>query len=141
VPLPAPEAGLVISFNYLWRREHELGRENARYPRPCAIVVAVRRASDDALITTVVPMTTKRPRGENSAIEVPLGVRRNLGLSDASCWIILDEANEFVWPGYDLEPNSKGEIVYGLLPRRLYERIRVGLLETLRARRLKLTRR
>ncbi len=39
--IPDPEIGLVIHFNYLWKREHEIGRENARYARPCASAAQV----------------------------------------------------------------------------------------------------
>ncbi len=39
-------------------------------------------------------------------------------------------------PGFDLEPNTDGQVAYGFIPPKLYEQIRRGLLEAVRARRL-----
>ena len=44
--IPDPEPGLVVHFNYLWSSEFDRGREEARYPRPCAIVLSYRRTAD-----------------------------------------------------------------------------------------------
>lgn len=135
--LPTPEAGLVISFNYLWRRESEQGLENGRYPRPCAIVVATRLEPEGPLVVTVVPITTKSPVEGQAAVEIPPAVKRHLGLDpDLRSWAIVDEVNEFAWPGFDLEPNPAGALDYGFIPPRLYERIKAGLLEAVRRRRL-----
>ena len=135
--LPEPEPGLVISFNYLWRRERDQGLEHGRYPRPCAIVVAVRPDPDGPRIVTVVPITTKPPLADQPAVEIPAAIKRHLGLdADIPSWAIVDELNEFAWPGFDLEPSASGEIAYGFIPPKLYERIRLGLVEALRARRL-----
>ncbi|HEY5410496.1 MAG TPA: hypothetical protein VIJ94_07200 [Caulobacteraceae bacterium] len=135
--LPAPEPGLVISFNYLWRRESEEGREHGRYPRPCAIVIALRTEADGPLIVTVVPITTKEPVAGQAAVAIPLAVKRHLGLDvDRPSWAIVDEVNEFAWPGFDLEPNADGQVAYGFIPPRLYDQVRTKLLETVRARRL-----
>jgi hypothetical protein len=40
--LSKPVAGQVISYSYLWYREHLEGRDEGRKIRPCAIVAAVR---------------------------------------------------------------------------------------------------
>ena len=131
--IPDPEVGLVIHFNYLWRRERQQGRESSRYPRPCAIVVAQRRQSDGAVVVVVVPITHSPPTGPTQAVELPLAVKRSLGLDEDRSWVVVDEVNEFVWPGYDLQPNAKGEIAYGLIPPRLHEKIRRGVLACARA--------
>jgi hypothetical protein len=47
-------------------------------------------------------------------------LKRHLGLDDAASWIVLDELNSFVWPGFDLRPvpGRPGEYAYGhLTPR------------------------
>ena len=126
-----------MSFNYLWRREVEGGLEHGRYPRPCAIVVATRLEQDGPLIVTVVPITTKAPVADQAAVEIPPAVKRHLGLdAGARSSAIVDEVNEFAWPGFDLEPNAEGKVAYGLIPRPLYDQIRARLLEALRNRRL-----
>lgn len=38
---PEPQAGLVISYAYLWSDEAEQGHVEGRKDRPCAIVVAL----------------------------------------------------------------------------------------------------
>ena len=136
MPLPDPEAGLVIHFNYLWRSERDRGRDNARYPRPCAIVLAHRRAADDETVVVVVPITHSPPDAETKALALPVAVKRHLGLDDAASWVVVDEVNEFVWPGFDLQPNAKGEVAYGFIPKRLFQRIREGVLESARSGRL-----
>lgn len=135
--LPEPEPGLVISFNYLWRREHEEGLEHGRYPRPCAIVLAVRQAAGEGPNVLVVPITTKPPSQHQRAVEIPPAVKRHLGLDvEVGSWAIVDELNSFVWPGFDLAPDGQGRLSYGFLPPRLYDRIRKGVLEAAEAGRL-----
>ena len=55
--IPDPEPGLVVHFNYLWSNEFDRGREEARYPRPCAIVLSYRRTADGATIAMLAPIT------------------------------------------------------------------------------------
>ena len=38
---PEPYPGLVIRYSYLWRREHQEGREEGAKDRPRAIIMAV----------------------------------------------------------------------------------------------------
>lgn len=42
--LPDPKPGLVIRYGFLWSDERAGGAVEAAKDRPCAIVVAVRRA-------------------------------------------------------------------------------------------------
>ena len=139
MPLPVPEPGLVISFNYLWRREFEEGRRLGRYARPCAIVIAHRRETDGSLMVVVAPITHQPPREGDEAVLIPPVVKRHLGLDAAPSWVMVDEINEFGWPGFDLEPNAKGEIAYGFMPPKLFGRIRDAIVACARTRRLKRT--
>jgi hypothetical protein len=134
--IPDPEIGLVIHFNYLWKREHDHGRDNARYPRPCAIVLAQRRRADGTVMVIVVPITHSAPDNDTRAVEIPFAVKRHLGLDDQRSWIVTDEVNEFAWPGYDLQPNAAGEFAYGVLPDRLVQQVRTRVLEGVKAGRL-----
>ena len=134
--LPDPEIGLVVHFNYLWKREQAEGRENARYARPCAVVLAHRQRSDGVLLVVVAPITHSEPIGDTVAVEMPAKVKRHLGLDEARSWIVVDEVNEFVWPGFDLQPNAKGDFAYGVIPNALYGRVRDRVLECARHGRL-----
>jgi hypothetical protein len=52
-------------------------------------------------------------------------VRRHLALDESRSWVILDEINEFVWPGLDLRPvaRSRDSFAFGFLPPRLFEQL------------------
>lgn len=73
----------------------------------------------------MVPITHVPHGDPNVAIEIPLAVKRHLGLDDERSWIVVDEFNTFTWPGYDLRPikNKQGRIDYGFLPPKLFDRI------------------
>ena len=125
MPIPTPEPGLVISYAYLWHDEHKAGQEEGLKDRPSVIVLAVERESDDTTIVTVLPITHSAPQDPRSAIEIPLNVKRHLGLDDARSWITISEGNEFLWPGYDLRKLPRTDRYdYGFLPPRLFDHVR-----------------
>jgi uncharacterized protein YifN (PemK superfamily) len=97
--------------------------------RPCVIILAVDQ-KDNEQIVTVAPITHTSPDNPAYAIEIPLKVKRYLSLDDKRSWIILDEVNQFTWPGYDLRPipGSKTHYDFGFLPPRLFEKIKAGIL-------------
>jgi hypothetical protein len=121
MPLPEPERGLVISYAYLWHHEHRAGLEEGRKDRPCVIVLAADR-TEHGMMVTVVPITHVPPSKPASAMEVPAAVKQHLGLDADRSWVILDEGNRFIWPGYDLRPipGTRGRYDYGFLPPRLF---------------------
>jgi hypothetical protein len=120
---PEPEAGLVISYSYLWSDEAEAGHVEGRKNRPCGIVLVVQQAEDKAPVVTVVPITHSPHRNPNAAVEIPPAIRRHLGLDDQPSWIVLDDFNVFTWPGYDLRPapGQKDRYHYGFLPPALFK--------------------
>ncbi len=124
MPIPSPEPGLVISYSYLWHREHEAGQEEGRKERPSVIVLAVEREADGATLVTVLPITHSPPAHPALAIEIPAPVKRHLGLDAERSWIIVSEGNEFLWPGYDLRriPNAD-HYDYGFLPPRIFNQV------------------
>ena len=134
--LPEPEPGLVISYAYLWRHEHSKGREEGRKNRPCVIVLNVRHAKSGNRRVTVVAITHGRPSADTIAIELPANVKRHLGLDGERSWVILDEVNQFDWPGFDVRPlpGSKAKFEYGFIPPKLYGQIRSALLDAHRKR-------
>ena len=124
MPIPNPEPGLVIAYAYLWHHEHQAGQEEGRKDRPSVIVLAVEREADGATIVTVLPITHGAPADPASAVEIPLPVKRHLGLDDDRSWIVVAEGNEFLWPGYDLRklPHSD-RYDYGFLPPRFFNQV------------------
>jgi hypothetical protein len=130
-----PTPALVIRYSYLWRREHLLGQEEGLKDRPCAVVMTVQN-KEGRDIVTVLPVTHSPPQTPGDAIEIPADTKRRLGLDDSPSWVVLTEANRFVWPGPDLRPGVNGDpssIAYGSLPEKLFERIRLGFLAKTRA--------
>lgn len=136
--LPTPEPGLVISYAYLWRHEYRKGQEEGRKVRPSVIVLAVQSPSGDAPRVTVAPITHTPPAKDGEAIELPPRVKQALSLDADRSWIILDEVNQFTWPGYDIRPvpGSKDRFAYGFIPPKLYDIIIGRILELAAARRV-----
>lgn len=127
--VPDPQPGLVISYSYLWHHEHRAGRDEGRKDRPCVIILAVWRPAKDVILVRVVPITHRVPDDPAIAFELPARVKRHLGLDDERSWVILDEVNEFAWPGFDLRPvpRSRDTLGYGFLPPRLFDQITARL--------------
>ena len=98
--LPEPEAGLVIRYSYLWKSEHDQGREEGIKDRPCAIVLAAADGGNGTKVT-VLPVTHTPPADVRFAVEIPAITKRRLGLDDRRSWIVVSEGNQFTWPGPD----------------------------------------
>lgn len=76
---------------------------------------------------TVAPMTHSAPDGVGDAVEVPLAVKRDLGLDRERSWIVVSEVNSFLWPGPDVRPLADGSPFYGAIPDWLFLRMREGI--------------
>jgi hypothetical protein len=137
VILPKPVPGLVIRYAFLWSHERDAGREEAAKDRPCAIVLSARRDPTGDIVVVVAPITHVPPASDQPALPVPPDVAAQLGLDGDPSWIRIDELNRFAWPGFDLRPvpGGGGSVVYGMLPRDLYERMKRAILDGDRARR------
>jgi hypothetical protein len=131
VTFPEPYAGLVIRYSYLWKREQEEGREEGMKDRPCAIVLVVTDEDGEQEVL-VLPITHTAPANPDDAVEIPPATKKRLGLDADRSWIVITEANEFVWPGPDLRPipgRDASTIAYGPLPPRLFAHVRDRFLE------------
>jgi hypothetical protein len=131
VSFPEPYAGLVIRYSYLWKWEFDAGREEGMKDRPCAIVMTVVDEDGDKEVL-VLPITHSPPAGSADAIEIPTTTKSRLGLDGERSWIVITEANEFVWPGPDLRPvpgRDASTIAYGPLPPRFFAHVRDTFLE------------
>ena len=135
---PEPEPGLVIRYAYLWRREQEAGREDGAKDRPCAIVLALASQEDSRPRVVVLAITHTLPQPPTEGVELPVPVKRRLGLDEERSWVIVSEANIFLWPGPDLRflPGLGPEsAAYGLLPPDIFRAVRDRFLAGLRTRR------
>ncbi len=135
---PTPVPGLVIRYSFLWSREAKAGASEGRKDRPCAIVVAVPRDAFGDTRVVVVPVTHSPPMDPATAVALPPGVRMGLGLDAEPAWVCLDEINTFSWPGYDLRAvPGTDRVDYGALPKALFEKVRQGVVDLQRARRVR----
>jgi hypothetical protein len=131
-PIPIP--GMVIRYSYLWRDEFKKGREEGVKDRPCAIVAAVKREGGRRVVV-VLPVTHSPPSSADAALEIPTAVKRRLGLDGERSWVMVNEANRFVWPGPDLRPAIRGDadsVIFGQLPSKMFVEIRTKFVSALR---------
>ncbi len=89
------------------------------------IVLAVERARDEVTVVTVLPITHRAPHDPAAAVEIPPPVKNLLALDAERSWVVVDEGNEFVWPGYDLRkvPGNPARYDYGFLPPRFFNQV------------------
>lgn len=123
---PTPVPGLVIRYSFLWREAAARGEEEGGKDRPCAIVL-VSEDQQREKVVLVLPVTHSPPADPEFAVEIPAETKRRLGLDDDRSWIVVTDANRFVWPGSDLRPGVRGDassVAYGLLPRGLFYEVR-----------------
>jgi hypothetical protein len=134
VTQPDPVPGLVIRHAFLWSHEVARGQREAAKSRPCAIVIAATQDERGATRVTVAPITHSPPDDETACVEIPAKIARELGLDDDRQWLRFDELNYFDWPGFDLSPvpGTDARYDYGMLPRRLFERVRAAILNRVR---------
>ncbi len=95
------------------------------------MIVLAARTVGTSRIVTVAPVTHSQPGKQTPSVEIPARVKEHLGLDASRSWVILDETNEFPWPGYDLRlvPGKPGEFAYGVLPQKLFAQISRGVAE------------
>lgn len=141
MPLPEPEPGLVIRYDYLWLRESDATRSSGK-DRPACIVATLDDPADPRLVL-ILPTTRSPPKGDTAGVEIPHPVARKLGLSDERSWAVISEANVDYWPNAGLSPvpGRRGAFAYGFLPPLLFEEIKSRFLTLLARRRAKLVRR
>lgn len=126
MPFPIPVPGLVIRYSFLWRDAFARGEEEGDKDRPCAVVLVTEGQSEERVVL-VLPVTHSPPAEPDLAVEIPAETKRRLGLDDQRSWIVVTDANRFVWPGPDLRPIARGDasaVAYGLLPRGLFYEVR-----------------
>ena len=136
---PAPRPGLVIRYSYLWESEARQGREEGVKDRPWAIVLVVLREGDHPIVR-VLPVTRTAHADPADALEIPTVTKERLGLHSDRSWVVLTEANDFIWPGPDLRPlpgRDRSTVAYGFLPPGFMKVLRARLEQRRRERRLR----
>jgi hypothetical protein len=136
VAFPTPVAGLVIRYSFLWREEAARGLEDGSKDRPCAVIL-VTQGDQDEQIVTVLPVTHAPPADMALAVELPHATKQRLKLDDERSWIVVTDANRFVWPGPDLrftKPGDASSGAYGLLPPAIYNEMRDKFLAAVQSR-------
>lgn len=135
MPLQVPVPGLVIRYSYLWASEHARGQEEGVKDRPCAVILVTTDEAGDTVVT-VLPISHRPPADLTLSVEIPAAVKRRLRLDDDRSWVVLTEANRFVWPGPDLRRLVAVDtsVVYGPLPYGLFEQIRLKFIAAVKAR-------
>jgi hypothetical protein len=135
-PIPPPVPGQVIRYSYLWADESERGVEEGRKDRPSLVLALAVSAAGGVTQVLVLAITHAAPRAPGDAMPLPDAVKRRLGLDDAPSWIVVSEANAFVWPGPDLRPvpgRTPRTHVYGSIPRELLAEVARAYLARARA--------
>lgn len=91
-----PEEGAVIRYSFLWSHEYKAGRSEGSKDRACVVVM-----SSDTGRVLVTPITSHPGEG-STVIDLPLVIKRRLGLDERRSWVIVSELNKFTWPGFDV---------------------------------------
>ena len=136
--LPVPKPGLVIRYAYLWESEARQGREEGTKDRPCAVVLVVLREGGHPIVR-VLPVTHTLPGNSADALEIPAATKDRLGLDSERSWVVLSEANDFIWPGPDLRAvpsRNPSTVAYGFLPPGFMRVLRERLEDRRRERRM-----
>jgi len=72
-------------------------------------------------------VTHRPPDDAAAAVEIPQVVKQRLDLDVERSWVIVNEGNTFVWPGFDLRKvPATGRFDYGFLPPRFFNEVRDG---------------
>jgi hypothetical protein len=122
-PIPAPEPGLVIRYDYLWATDASAGQDSGKV-RPACLVVVIDKPGLP-LFAGILPITHSPPAAETEGIKIPEPTRRRLGLDDAPCWVKISEYNVERWPPPGLSPvPGRDSFAYGFLPPKLFAQIK-----------------
>jgi hypothetical protein len=88
-----PVEGDIWRYPYLWGSQDDRGETEGRKDRPTAIIAALRDEKGQKHLF-LLPLTTKQPRSQQNAMEIPVIEARRAGLTDEGrVWVILDEYN------------------------------------------------
>jgi len=135
MPLPSPEPGMVLRYDYLWSREALQGRQQSK-DRPTCLVAAGESRSNPRFVV-LLPITHSPPSGDTIGIEIPQKVKAALGLDDEASWVVISEYNVDEWPNAGLAqiPGKPGIYSYGFLPPALFASVKRKFADLVREKR------
>ncbi|WP_420962653.1 hypothetical protein [Brucella sp. IR073] len=133
----------MIAYEYLWVSKAGQ-REDGEKTYPAAVVLA-RHDIGPTAVAYVLGISHSPPLPGRRALEVPLKLKRHLGLDDEPSWLYTDEINIFAWPGPDLRPaehlsclpTARDTCVIGPLPGDWFRAVTQHLAESHRLGRVK----
>jgi len=136
VALPDAEPGLVFRYDYLWSHEARSGRTTSKERPACLALSSDSEISPQ--IVVILPITHRKPGVGVVGVQIPQAVRRNLGLDDEPCWVIVSDVNLDDWPNSGIAPvpGRPKAFIYGYLPPRLYEAVKKKMLAHYNQRRV-----
>jgi len=148
LPLPAPEIGLLVSYEYLWKR-HE-ATQNAEKARPCCVILIYLQSEKDdvdpggpeATKVVYLPVSHTQPNDDQKGFELSPHAKKVVGLDMERQWVVVSECNLDAWP-VDVRqiPGKPGQLHYGYLPPNEFERIKREFLEYRQSKKLKVVNR
>ncbi len=102
---PQPVPGLVTRYGFLWRREAlNVRKKVARtVPTPSSSQLPRAQGGTDAI---VLPRNHSPLSDPATAVELPPRIKLQRQLDHERSWIVLDEADEFLWPRFDIRPSE-----------------------------------
>lgn len=124
MPLPNPQVGLIIRYEYLWKSEQLEGQNQGEKHRPCVAILVVPASALQPAKAMVCAVTHSEPRGDDVGVEVPDEAKPQMGLSDRRQWIIASEANLVDWNDAGIVEMKSGGWIYGVMVRPLLEEVR-----------------
>lgn len=135
MPLPSPEPGMVLRYDYLWSREASQGQQQGKDRPSCLVAASDSRINPSYVV--LVPITHSPPTGDTIGIEIPNKVKKAIGLDDEPSWVIVSDYNIDEWPNAGLTqiPSKPGTYSYGFLPPSLFATVRRKFAELVREKR------
>lgn len=138
MPLPELRIGLVVRYEYLWKRRQDAPGADAEHP---ACVVMIYRKPDpepgaeDDRYVVYLPISHSPPSGDQFRIELSNHAKRKAGLDSDKQWVLVSECNIDIWPN-DLRqlPGRPGRFHYGHLPPSEFRRVRDEFVSYVRSR-------
>ena len=108
-----PVDGTVVRYSFLWPHERKAGLREGTKDRACVVVMS---SGDGRFLLAPI---TSRPPEKSTSIDLPLEIKRHLGLDERKSWVIASNLNKFTWPGFDIRAvpgKSPPTYSYGRLP-------------------------
>lgn len=109
------ESGLIVAYPYLWRWQHDEGRDNAEKDRPVCLALVLRDTVQGLTHLVILAISGTPPFKGRRALEIPMLEIRRAGLSTYKrAWLTVDEYNyDVAERSFYFEPNQKPRGSFG----------------------------